>query len=188
MIKEDGILQQKREKALQNLRERRKEERKFINESSQFNSSSFPLESFVRLDTELEAEIYDSEQLLPEVESEKKLAEIRQRLRQAKTIRRDLKYQVELNPETDYPLLPSSEEKRQDLMGEILSTHFQENIKSWVSSVDPKLELSSTPLAEIEQYQQEVQYRHKLLKVMLDATQKELNEIEIHIRALKTLI
>jgi hypothetical protein len=73
-------------------------------------------------------------------------------------------------------------------MGEILSTHFQENIKSWVSSVDPKLELSSTPLAEIEQYQQEVQYRHKLLKVMLDATQKELNEIEIHIRALKTLI
>jgi hypothetical protein len=189
MIKERNILLEKREKALQNLRERRKEDRKYTSDrsSSESNSSSFPLEHFVQLDTELEAEIYDSEQLLTESEPDQEIAEIRQRLRQVKSLRRERKYQVELEPQTDYPALSGSQEKHQELMAEVLSAHFQDNIKLWVSSVDSKLELSSTSLAEIEQYQQEVQYRHKLLKVMLDTTQKELNELEIHIRALKTL-
>ena len=53
-------------------------------------------------------------------------------------------------------------------------------------SSDPDFDLSSTPLAEIEEYKKEVEYRCDLLKVILNASEREYRKLEAHIHNTKT--
>jgi|GEM_PF-6939239 len=168
----DTNIQKQRQQALQNLRERR-QERRNEEETGKNQQNSVNLESFFRLDWENEAE---------NIELENQLAEIRLRLQKGKRINQDRQNQpTTLGEDTD------SSKNRKELFKEILAGHFQNNIQSWISSVDPEPGFSSTPIEELEQYRLEVQYRYHLLKVMLEATQRELNDLELQIRMKKSV-
>ncbi len=69
------------------------------------------------------------------------------------------------------------------ILEEILSSHFRQNMHEWLSSIEPKEELNSTSIEDLEQHRKEILYRHKLLNAMVDATQKQLDGLDIQIRA-----
>ena len=174
MTEEDKSLEEVRQQTWQRLRERRGQARS-DQQGGKSQSTNLHLEPFFRLD-------WGAEAGSAELELENQLAEIRLRLQEARKISRDRQNQPTTEPEPSHPA-----EKRQEFLQEVVSAHFKNNIQSWLSSVDPELGLSSTPLEELEQRRQEVQYRHKLLQVMLEATQRELDELELHVRAQKSL-
>jgi hypothetical protein len=75
-----------------------------------------------------------------------------------------------------------SQVERQQLLGDLLSTDFLQNTTQWLSSAPVDPELTSSSPQEIEAIHKQVLYRHRVLKVMLDATQQELDGIELYLR------
>jgi hypothetical protein len=62
---------------------------------------------------------------------------------------------------------------------------FLKHMHVWLYGADVTFHPSSSSIEEIEQYRKEVRYRHSLLTAMLQATQKELDGLEAHLRAVK---
>ena len=76
--------------------------------------------------------------------------------------------------------------KNLQLLHDALSTNFFEQTTQWLASSAAEPDFSSTPVEEIEEIHQQVKYRHKVLNVMLEATQKELDHLQLHIKNLKS--
>ena len=72
------------------------------------------------------------------------------------------------------------------LLQDALSTNFFEQTTKWLASSAHEPYFSSTPAEEIEEIYQQVKYRHKVLKVMLEATQKELDNLQLHLHNIKS--
>lgn len=89
--------------------------------------------------------------------------------------------------------VPSSSENQekltpsQTILEQLGGKEFLKHIHTWLYSADTTFSPSSSTLEEIEQYRKEVLYRQSMLKVMLEATQKELEGIEVHVRAVKAI-
>ncbi len=110
--------------------------------------------------------------------------DVRQWINQANKSSRSVKepeHRTEV--EGDQPPQASTSDGQKGFMEEALSAHFRQNMHVWLSSIEPKEELNTTSIDELKQHRSEIQYRSKLLKVMADASQRELDEIEIQIRA-----
>lgn len=62
----------------------------------------------------------------------------------------------------------------------------RDNFSEWLSSVDAEYAPSSSTLEELERQKENIEYRLKVLTVMVNATQKELEDLIITIRAQET--
>jgi hypothetical protein len=184
---------QKRQLVLQRLRERRQESRHGLNQKSCQADDSMPLEYFVKPANLAESmEVVASTPSVITYNHEKQLIKIRERLKHAQNLKRSLKTQPsELEYNSASEENSSSAKKafaqRKELLQDVISDHFRNNLKSWISSIEPDLGVSSTSVAELEEQQQEIEYRYKVLKLILDITKEELNKIERNIRAAKSL-
>ncbi|MEA3277495.1 MAG: hypothetical protein U9Q81_19865 [Pseudomonadota bacterium] len=63
----------------------------------------------------------------------------------------------------------------------------RDNFSEWLSSVDAEYTPNSSSLEELERHRKNVEYRLKALTVMLNATQHELDELIVTIRAKETV-
>jgi len=59
----------------------------------------------------------------------------------------------------------------------------RDSIGNWLSRVDGDFVPSDTPLAELERYLEDVQFRMKVLTVWSRATRQELDDLQGHIQA-----
>lgn len=59
----------------------------------------------------------------------------------------------------------------------------RDNFGEWLSSVEADFPPSSTPLRELNAHREKVEYRLKILTVMMNATQRELDDLIVAIRA-----
>ncbi len=75
----------------------------------------------------------------------------------------------------------------QALLDQLGGSAFLKHMHTWLYSADTTFHPSSSTLDEIEQYRKEVQYRYNILKEALVMTQKELEAIEVHVRAVKAV-
>ncbi|WP_016950655.1 hypothetical protein [Anabaena sp. PCC 7108] len=184
---------QKRQLVLQHLRERRKESRHDLSQKEGQTNEVVPLEYFVKLANLAESEAVATTTSALRDNHEEQLIKIRERLKQARERRKSVKLrppEPEENGSASEENLSSTKtdaSQRKELLQDVMSDHFRNNLKSWISSVDPDLGVSSTSVAELEEQQQEIEYRYKMLKLLLNITQEELNKIEISIRAAKSL-
>lgn len=80
---------------------------------------------------------------------------------------------------------PSS--KRRELFAEIASEHFRQGMGSWLTSIAPDHGLSATPVEELEKIHEEMLYRLKLVKTIGNLLQREIDALEIQIKARRTL-
>lgn len=83
---------------------------------------------------------------------------------------------------SDSASLKISGMERQQLLSSILSTDFLQNATQWLSSAPTDPELTSSSLEEIEALYKQSKYRYKVLSVLMDASQKELEAIELYMR------
>ncbi|MBK1989430.1 hypothetical protein A0J48_018135 [Sphaerospermopsis aphanizomenoides BCCUSP55] len=192
MPSDPQTVSQKRQQMLQHLRERRQESRHGLSQKGGQSNEGMPLEHFVKLADPAESEAVATTPDTLKNDHENQLVKIRERLKQARSLRKSLKSQPSEQENGSVTLESLSSGKsafseRKELLEDLISDHFRNNLKSWITSVDPDLGVSSTSLVELEEHQQEIEYRYKILKLLLDITQQELNKIEIHIRASKSL-
>ncbi|MFK8183943.1 MAG: hypothetical protein AB8B99_11260 [Phormidesmis sp.] len=106
-----------------------------------------------------------------------------QQLRQQVQAKRALKKQIEALGDVDLAaeFSPATQHR---LISQLLSEDFLENTKLWLSSTsDPAKEQPSTSVAELESCHKQIKYRMKVLKVLLEDTQKELDHMELQLRA-----
>lgn len=181
MIGEDKSLDLKRKKALESLRSRPRDEIVDISNKSKREGDrpkSF-INTFISLEnaSEIESKAF---------EPEEELLEIRQRLQTAKSLKRESRNQQKIAPESNN-LAPESQPETENHIREVISGHFKSNVFSWLGNVDSELGISSTSIEELENIQKEVRYRHKLLTAMLKSTEKELDNLEVEIRAKKAI-
>lgn len=110
-----------------------------------------------------------------------------QQLRQHVQAKRDFRKKVEAlgDLELAAEFAPAVQQR---LVSQLLSEDFLENTKLWLSSTsDPAKEQSSTSLEELESCHKQVKHRMKVLKVLLEDTQKELDHVELQLRAAKSV-
>lgn len=83
------------------------------------------------------------------------------------------------------PLTTVSQIDRRKMVSDLLSVDFLENTQHWLSSAKGEPDYSSTPLEEVEELYRQTQYRHKVLKVLTDLNQQNLDAIELYMRNAK---
>jgi hypothetical protein len=72
--------------------------------------------------------------------------------------------------------------ERQQLLTSLLSTDFLQNTTQWLSSAPTDPEISSSSPEEIEALHKRSKYRLKVLTVLMDTAQRELEAIELYRR------
>jgi len=189
-------LNHKREEALKRLRQRRGEERHLdlaSQETNQHEAKSILKHYLKQEKANQEAETIEtvkSEQFeqnfnTQDLDTSSNVTETIKLLRESIRDRRANKKQP--STETHDSLSsPASTERRQQLISELLSADFLENTQLWLTKVEDSSELSSTSLEELEEYRRQVIYRMKVLKIMLENTQSELDKLEVQIRAIQS--
>lgn len=63
----------------------------------------------------------------------------------------------------------------------------RDNFSEWLSSIDAEYTPNSSSIQELEQHRANVEFRLKALTVMLNATQQELDDLIVTIRAKQTV-
>ena len=76
--------------------------------------------------------------------------------------------------------------KRQQLRHDLLSADFFKSASKWLSSINVEPRPSSSSIEEVEFLYKEAKLRYKVLKIMLDDTQKELDSFEVYLRMAKS--
>lgn len=189
-------LNHKREEALKRLRQRRGEERHLelaSQETNQHEAKSI-LKHYLKQEKANQAaetiETVDREQSEQDFDTQdfdgsSNVTETIKLLRESIRNRRANKKQS--STETHESLSsPASTERRQQLISELLSADFLQNTQLWLTKIEDGSELSSTSLEELEEYRRQVIYRMKVLNVMLENTQSELDKLDVQIRAIKS--
>lgn len=111
------------------------------------------------------------------------IKQLHQQIRAKKALRQ----QLEENPnsEIDSSFSPAIQ---QQLVSQLLSSDFLKNTQLWLSSTaEPDKEATSTSLEELEGCQNQVKYRLKVLQILSQETQRELENLELQIRIAKGL-
>jgi len=188
-------LNHKREEALKRLRQRRGEERHLdlaSQEKNQHEAKSIlkhylkqqkanqEAETIETVESEQSEQIFDTQ----DFDTSSTVTETIKLLRESIRDRRANRKQS--STETHDSLSSAQTERRQQLISELLSADFLENTQLWLTKVEDSSELSSTSLEELEEYRRQVIYRMKVLKVMLENTQGELDKLEVQIRAIQS--
>jgi hypothetical protein len=73
--------------------------------------------------------------------------------------------------------------KIQDLLTEIASAHFRTGMGAWLTGVQPDHGFYSTPADELQKTPGELRYRLKLLNATSQMMQREIDALEIQIKA-----
>lgn len=193
---------QKRQQILQRLRENRGKLRSIASGYCVTQTESFPILLKSNTDNEhLEAEkqlveiLEMSEETKPSLlgstvqqkldKHEQEVLAATQRLKEALQARRKRKQEQQV--ELESPLDTTHASKRQQLINDALATDFFRNTMQWLGNMDTEPEFSSSSLEEIEALQKQAQYRHKVLQVLLEETQTELDFLRSHIENLKAI-
>ncbi|MEM9005198.1 MAG: hypothetical protein AAGE59_16960 [Cyanobacteria bacterium P01_F01_bin.86] len=114
-----------------------------------------------------------------------RLKDARQRLKQVRKVK-----QTEPIAPTDETAgdvaatveLPKRQQVRQDL----LTADFFKSASQWLNTVSADPRLSSSSVEEVETLYKEAKYRYKVLKIMLEDTQRELDSFEVYLRMAKS--
>ncbi len=111
---------------------------------------------------------------------EQKVRDAVQRFRDVRAAKRA---QLEA-PEDEETLLPPqlARGERQQLIRDLISVDLLENTHHWLSGAPSEPDLSATPIEEIKALQKQVQYRHKVLSILLKETENELDMFDSYIR------
>jgi hypothetical protein len=122
-------------------------------------------------------------------EAVQRLKDMRQRLKQAKQARQaklqsleteDLQEEVARESTSELPA--GKPVKRQQLRQDVLSADFFKSASQWLGTIRSEPHLSSTSLEEIESLYDQAKYRYKVLKILLEDTQRELDGFEAYLR------
>jgi hypothetical protein len=116
-------------------------------------------------------------------EALQRLKDVRQRIKQARQAKQAQLNQLEAKELTN-PSAPPL--KHQQLLQDALSADFFKSASQWLGNIRSDPHLSSTPLEEIELLYDQAKYRYKVLKLLLDDTQKELDSFEAYLRMAKS--
>lgn len=180
-------LTKKRHDALQRLRDRRGESRRNdLNQGkTELDQTKSQLKHYISQEKLNQvAETPPIKKSRKELEPNPTVSDTIGRLKENIRVRRASKKKSATDePETSPSLAPLGE--RQQLISDLLSADFLRTTQLWLSSVENERELSSTPIAELEDYHKRVKYRFRVLKVLLEDTEHELDRIEVQIRAIK---
>jgi hypothetical protein len=121
------------------------------------------------------------------IQQDQQIAEAFQKLRQILQARRRKAQQDSASGVQEEALTRLSARERQQLVSDLLSSQFLDNAFQWLSSAKTGPELSSSSLEEVEAIYQQSRYRYRVLKAMLDESEKELDTIELHLRMMRQL-
>lgn len=197
-----GALEEKRQRALQRLRENRGKQRlrdlsaqKPEVESTQLLLKSYPTPEQLQAQLNFSDVIPSSDEVEQLSRFAKVQEQVYQREEEAIEAIGRLKQFLQGRPQNSSAIEASPSELtptpidtgKQQFLEDTLSTNFFQDAIHWLTRVDTELDFSSTPLEEIEELYQKVKYRHKVLQMMLNDTQKELDHIQLHIQNLKSL-
>ena len=181
-----GDLEQKRQTALKQLRERRKEPRREL----EVQGDRPEISRLVKVKEGPETKI-DLLRRYLEVKNSRPKPD---KSGQVNEVFENPFYQPEPEaqnlPDQDVADSESSQDKRtpsQVLLEQLGGSAFLKHMHTWLYSADTTFHPSSSTLDEIEQYRKEVRYRYNVLKEALTVTQKELEAIEVHVRAVKAV-
>lgn len=216
MSTEPTPLDEKREKALQRLRGNRGKERTGTTSRQEAKADGVKvlLKDYRDVYREQKAEFQKTEgyeppplpaepEELPKFakasdrlkEKEAALAESVNRLKEARQRFKEAKESRKLAPEPPAALkTPESDgeqeagaAKRQNLRKDMLSADFFKSASQWLGSIRAEPHLSSTSLEEIETLYQQAKYRYKVMKILLEDTQRELDGFEAYLRMAQSL-
>ena len=113
---------------------------------------------------------------------EQKVRDAVQRFRDVRAAKRA---RLEASEDEEFLLPPQlARGERQQLIRDLISADLLENTHHWLSSAPSELDLSSTPIEEIEAIQRQVKYRRKVLSILLKETENELDVLESYLRML----
>jgi hypothetical protein len=174
-----NALAARRKAVLQQLRERWGNVRQAVDEREK--SRAHYLEGYLGPFLEIDAAEAD----LPANGWEPSETHVRDLLDNLRTLRREQPHPLQQEPEEGGETL--APEQRRDLMAEIMSAHFRSNMEQWLGSANPEQELSSTPPEDLEGVQKEAQYRLSVLKQMVALAEREIDLLELQIRAKRTV-
>ena len=204
MTNNPGTLNEKRQQALQRLRENRGKERSHDStphqsrvESVQLLINNYPTEEqlkeklsvnevipalgeFEQLSrfAKVQEQVYEQEAAaLEAIERLKTLLKVKNKS-VSKTY---LSTKTEANPDSSNSIY----QNKHQLLQDALSTNFFQDTMHWLTSTNTPPNFSSTPIEEIETVYQQVRYRQQVLQTLLDETQKELSQIQLHLQNLK---
>lgn len=210
MSQDPNKLEEKRQKALQKLRANRGKDRPpgESRQKAKADGVKVLLKDFrdtyrakrdLLQDPELvektKVEVEDPQQL-PRIskslkrleEKEEKTAEAVQRLKEArqrfKATKESQKQQEQQSAEEvrDSEVSEEAPGKRQKLRQDLLSADFFKTASKWLGSVRTDPELTSTPVEEVEFLHKQALYRYKVLKIMLEDTQREIDALESYLK------
>jgi hypothetical protein len=211
MSQEPGNLEEKRQKALQKLRSNRGKDRPpgESRQKAKADGVKVLLKDFrdtyrakrdLLQDPELvektKVEVEDPQQL-PRIskalkrlqEKDEKTTEAAQRLKEArqrfKATKEQYKQEEQKSPteiREESEVTDEAPAKRQKLRQDLLSADFFKTASKWLGSVRTDPELTSTPVEEVEFLHKQAVYRHKVLKIMLDDTQREIDALESYLK------
>ena len=128
-------------------------------------------------------------------EAVERLKESRKRFKKARKAKQAESVTNKIGAELITPEMEEAEEdipsqvklpKRQQLRHDLLSADFFKSASQWLSSINVEPRLSSSSIEEVEFLYKEAKLRYKVLKIMLDDTQKELDSFEVYLRMAKS--
>ena len=184
MTKNQGALNEKRQQALQRLQKNRGKQRFSPTQTRQTGLESTQL---LVKDYPTQEQLAQSIPASDEPDTPYSIARKRVRRQEEEAWEASQRLQEFLRSKPllkqDASSLPIN--KNLQLLQDALSTNFFEQTTQWLASSAAEPDFSSTPVEEIEEIYQQVKYRHKVLKVMLEATQKELDHLQLHIKNIK---
>lgn len=200
MSQEQSLRQQKRQEALNRLRQNRGKERRsdLTEERSEVEATKILFKGYPNVESpEAQAQLSQILPLTGEAQTLSKTSKVKERvekqdqeilaamerIKAALKARRNRKQQQAKEEEEEELTFESTQvSKRQQLINDALATDFFRNTMQWLGSMDSDPEFSSTSVEEMEELKQQAQYRYKALKVMLEETQRELDFIELQIQ------
>ncbi len=200
MSQEQSLRQQKRQEALNRLRQNRGKERRsdLTEERSEVEATKILFKGYPNVESpEAQAQLSQILPLTGEAQTLSKTSKVKERvekqdqeilaamerIKAALKARRNRKQKQAKEEEEEELTFESTQvSKRQQLINDALATDFFRNTMQWLGSMDSDPEFSSTSVEEMEELKQQAQYRYKALKVMLEETQRELDFIELQIQ------
>lgn len=129
----------------------------------------------------LEDEDEDEDDVLPETPIADTLDQLRHQMQAKRALKKRLEAQDDLDVAENF-----SPALQHHLISQLLTSDFLEHTRLWLgSSSDPRKELPSTSLEELETCQKQVKYRLKVLQVLLKDTQQELDYLTLQTQMMK---
>lgn len=110
-----------------------------------------------------------------------RLKEARQRLKQIRKERQD-RQATSVAGEAEPSSAETEPPKRQQIRQDLLTADFFKGASEWLNTIGTDPRLSSSSIEEVEALYKEAQYRQRVLKIMLEDTQRELDSFEVYLR------